>query len=236
MKNNNEKKSMILGVAFLGWFLASIAAMLYFSSVNSLFGIAIFGQVFLVMGLFAFFSKDNIKSKDMEKYFPLIFVVVGFLCIVIPLLMAQPDLIPIKFNWDLMIPLLMLFGFLLVGVGIIVFPLINRKGKLKRCTYSIKSKIKSYKTTRGDSSTLYCPVYEFYYNNQIYEVDENYYSNVGIKPIDTEVNLLINPNRPKEFVLKNKSVDLISLIIGISFIVSSLAIIILILTGNSSLT
>lgn len=231
-QNPKEEKGKIWGVIFFAWFFASIIALMYFSKTNQLFSVAVFGQYFLVFGLLGFNASKN--EKGFDKYFPLIFALVGLICIIVPLLMANPDFLSVTIIWDNAIPALMLLAFVLSGFGLIFIPMISRRKKLETTTYKITATIKKYKTTRGDSSTVYCPIYEFYYNGKEYLVDDNSYTNVGVKPVGTNVELLIDPNNPEEFLTKERwnGASIITLILGIMFLLMSLPIFIYFITNN----
>lgn len=103
----------ISGIVLLVWFFGSIIAMIFLAEINEKLTIILFGQLFFGFGLIALFSKDQNGKRFNPIALP--FVIVGFLCIAIPLCIMFPELLPVSLNWDNIIPFIMLAGFILVG-------------------------------------------------------------------------------------------------------------------------
>lgn len=109
--------SKIFGIVFIIWFIGSIVAMIVLSSMGKAeYTVMIFGQYFLVFGIIAFFGKSVDGSNP--KPIGLIFASIGLACIIIPYLVAHPELLPAMINWENVIILSVLLIFMLVGVGI----------------------------------------------------------------------------------------------------------------------
>ena len=98
IKHNHKQKSSlgssIFAIIFLIWFFGSIVAMMIFADINEYITLILFGQVFFIMGLVAFFAKD-ISGKRVNLI-GLPFIIVGLLCIVIPLCILFPNILPVE--------------------------------------------------------------------------------------------------------------------------------------------
>ena len=99
----------------------------------------------------------------------------------------------------------------------------------KLCTYHVFATIIDHDTTSGDSGELYAPIYKYEFNKETYEVCTNVYSNVGVKPVGTIVDLMINPNKPKEFLDESFGFTKGIVIMGIFFLLVSVPMFVLIL-------
>ena len=109
--------SKIFGIVFIIWFIGSIVAMIVLSNMGKAeYTVMLFGQYFLVFGIIAFFGKSVDGSNP--KPIGLIFASIGLACIIIPYLVAHPELLPAMINWESVIILSVLLIFMLVGVGI----------------------------------------------------------------------------------------------------------------------
>lgn len=109
--------SKIFGIVFILWFIGSIVAMIVLSNMGKAeYTVMLFGQYFLVFGIIAFFGKSVDGSNP--KPIGLIFASIGLACIIIPYLVAHPELLPAMINWENVVILSVLLIFMLVGVGI----------------------------------------------------------------------------------------------------------------------
>lgn len=214
-----DLKSNLIGTIFLIWFIGSIISMLYLSKINEYYTIMIFGQYFLVFGLIPLKA-----AIGKEKLISIPFILVGLCCIVIPYLMMNPDLLSVNLNWNNIIPLLLILVFVIAGIAMIFIPVIFNNKLKKICTITVNAKIVDYKCTYSDNrKKLYCPIYEFEFNGKKYEVSNNKYSNFDNKPIETIINLKINPDNPNEFI-DNRNFDSLIIILGIIFLTISIPI------------
>lgn len=218
-KKGVSSKDKVIGTIFIIWFLASMIGMFVFTK----YSIMIFGQYFLVFGAMA------TRVKGDGKWISIPFLIVGLGCIVIPYLMMNPDILKVEIIWDSVIPLLFILIFVLVGLAMVIIPIMKKKNLKKRCIVPVFATIVKYKETYGESSTLYAPVYSYEYDNQKYEVSTNTYSNIGVKPVGTIVDLQINPYNPKEF-LDNNVVHKGIIVMGILFLLVSIPIFIYLIT------
>lgn len=120
--------SKIFGIVFIIWFIGSIVAMIVLSNMGKVeYTVMLFGQYFLVFGIIAFFGKSVDGSNP--KPIGLIFASIGLACIIIPYLVAHPELLPAMINWENVIILSVLLIFMLVGVGICLL-LVKQREKI----------------------------------------------------------------------------------------------------------
>ena len=93
--------------------------------------------------------------------------------------------------------------FLIIGVGMIVFINVNVHGLKKYCTETVSAMCVRVLTQRRRSgkhhTTVYCPVYEYYYQNKHYESQETFYSSHTPPEVGSCYDILINPSNPSEF-------------------------------------
>lgn len=214
-------KNIIFPIIFLIWFIASIVGMFLLSENNPHYMVMLFGQYFFVFGMFPLFS----KSEDIsDKLISIPFILVGLGCIIIPYLMINPRLLEVEIVWDSVILLLLILLFVIAGFFMIVFPIFKRKKLEKLCTLTVPAKIVRHEYQYSDNGNkLYCPIYEFEFNKNKYEVSNNIYSNIGLKPVGSIHNIKINPDDPYQF-LCNASMYNFSIIMGILFLVVSIPI------------
>ena len=225
-ESKSSKAGIIFSIIFILWFLASIIAMACLSKINGYYTVMVFGQYFLVFGLALCLNKDINNKRNLIP--GILFILVGIACIIIPYLMMEPYIYEIVINWDgwvIATPVLTISPFAIGGLALILVPIIKTKLLKSRCTIEVAATIVDYAVTKSDNGgKLYCPIYEFQFNGQKYEVKNNVYTNIDVKPIGTLVNLKINPDNPKEFLGKSRSL-IFCIFMGIIFF--SLSIVIL---------
>ena len=214
----------ILGKLFLVWFIGSIIALVVFAEINPIYSIMVFGQYFLVFGIIAL-------KNDKDGIIGVSFTTVGLACIVIPFLIMHPNLLSFEINWDYIIPVLGVLVFVIAGLAMIIIPILKRKKLEKVCTVSVTAKIVENLMTIDEGNKLYCPVYEFEFNGKKYNVTNNCYTNVGVSPVGTLIDMKINPNDPNEFLNKEPS-SIILLIIGIMFLFISVPALIFVIVNG----
>lgn len=222
---NKDFKSNLMGIIFIIWFIGSIVSMIYLSNINEYYAIMIFGQYFLVFGMIPL-----VKEKGMDRLISVPFILVGLCCIVIPYLMINPDILFINLNWNAIIPILIILAFIIAGFSMLFLPIINKKRLKKVCNVMVSAKLVDYKYTYSDNGNkLYSPIYEFEFNGKKHNVSNNMYSNIGVKPVDTIVNLMINPNDPEEYIDNSQS-NIIVIVLGVIFLIVSIPIFIYLIT------
>lgn len=79
----------------------------------------------------------------------------------------------------------------------------------KYCTYRVYAtcididKNESYDSEYDHYTTMYSPIYEFYHNGDTFKVKNSFYFSRCNVQIGEQVELLINPDKPKEFIYAN---------------------------------
>lgn len=224
LQEKKAKRGKIFGYIFLIWFICSFIG--FFILENVYYMVMNFGQYFLVFGLIAFFN-----TKRFEKFISLPFILVGLCCVVIPYCMLHPELIPTDVNWETVIVLLMLSGFILAGLAAIFIPLFKRKYQKEVCTYEVQATIVDYDTTISDNgNTLYAPIYGFWYNGKDWRVCNNFYSNVGVPERGKIYTIKINPDNPEEFFNEKSRGYLIGVFVGVLVLIFILSVLYLFLS------
>ena len=220
-RKNKEKKDAIIGILFLIWFFISIGAMVYFSGTEqNNYTIMIFGQYFFI---FAFFPliKGTIKSK---LILGIPFLLIGACMIVIPLCIMNPQWFKEEINWENIIIRLTILSFILAGLIMLIAPVIERRRMEKLCTEIVDATVIKHQVKLSDGGRVYCPVYKFNYYNEDYEVSDNTFSNFGIEPVATQVQIKINPDNPNEFLRPTNTNSYFIQFIGILFLIALLPI------------
>ena len=219
-----NRRSSLLGAIFLIWFFGSIIGIMYFSKINGYYSVMLFGQYFLVFGIFPL-----TQSEGKEKLMGVPFLLVGLCAVIIPFLMLHPELLNVSIVWDSVIPLLFMLAFVIAGIVMIVFPIKHKKDLERKCSSIVPAIIVDYRSTRGEDGELYSPVYGFNFNNKEYRVSKEFYTNIGLKPIGTVIDLKINPENPEEFLDSSNGTITIE-IMGIIFLLVSVPILVHILS------
>ena len=221
--NNKKGKWNIFSILFLVWFFGSIISLFFVSEKNPHIAVIIFGQYFFVFGLIPLFAKGD------GKWISIPFLAIGLACIIIPILKMNPHLLSVTINWDAVVPLLIILSFVIVGLCMVIIPILIKKRKEKKCIYHVFATIVGHETTYGDSGELYAPIYKYEYNKKTYEVCTEMYSNIGVKEVGTIIDLMINPDNPKEFI-DNNNFSKTAIIMGILFLIASVPVLIYILS------
>ena len=225
-KNVPEKPfEKILGKLFLVWFIGSIIALVVLSEINVYYTGMVFGQIFLVFGLVI----PKGEAKDWLISIP--FILVGLACLIIPFFILHPELLNREIDWDRVIVTLVLSAFVIAGLAVVIIPVLKYKRLKKVCTVSVTAKIVEYLSRYSDGKKLYCPIYEFDFDGKKYNVSKNVYTNIGVSPVGTLIDMKINPNDPNEFLNKEPS-SIVLLIIGIMFLFISVPALIFVIVNG----
>ena len=221
----NQETEIKKGKIFLIWFIASMIALIVLADFYPIYCIIVFGQLFLGFGL------KIPKEEGILKYMKLIFILVGLALIVIPLMFIFPEYLNIsKENlFVYIIPIAGISLFIFLGLGLIILPIKKRKKLKEVCSVTVQAHVIENKISYSDNTKVYCPVYGFEFDKRQYEVSTNVYSNVGVRDEGTPVEIKINPANPEEFLINEKS-DNITLIIGISFLIVAISVLIFYVT------
>lgn len=216
-KTNNSKGGMIIGIIFIIWFIASIGGLIYCNS-NGLeaLSVGIFGQYFLIFGIFIIVSE--IKKKKFNPIM-LLFPLIGIGAIAGALVyqFGNEEQVERLIN---LLPCSILLIFFLIGVRVLVYAFQISILKRQRCTYPIDAVCIGIKTRfRHKEGRSYCPVYMIEYQGKVIELCDEIYSNTNkLKPGDTK-RIMINPNNPQDFHEPGQTLvlSIFSLIFGLIF-------------------
>lgn len=220
-----KKKDTIIGVAFLVWFFASIGGMLYVIKIGQIWLFpAFFGQYFLVFGILGINSFVQEGKFGYDALWSLLFPLVGIVCIAASFVwhFGSEEL------WEKCmeyIPYAGLGLFVLAGLYMMGMWIRSRFLLEKICSQRVEAKcievLNNIESRNGSRTTTYCPVYQFYYNGNMYDVCNNVYTNLFCPEVNTVYEIFINPTNPTQFYepTGNKRTGIIMLILGICFIV-----------------
>lgn len=214
-------KKNIFSHLFVFWFFISVGLSLYFGEQEQtkILVLVTIGQIFLVIGIFALI---DVKKKQEELFWILIFPIIGLGMIVVGLGIFFHINIITKY-YILLIPI----GMIIVGILSLLDVILGYIKKDKTCTEKIIAKIVGVlEESEEEDKHL---VYEFYYHNQCYLVSNaRYYSKLKkeeIKEIPSQeqtIELVINPNDP--YIWKNKERSIIIILLErIPFIICIIA-------------
>lgn len=217
--NKNEGKGIsllnkIAGTIVLVVFFGAIAAILYFKDKNETLCVFIFGAVFFVIGIYIImFVGINVRN-----FYILIFPIAG----------AGIMIFSGGYMWGneytkshitALIPAALLSVFILAGIAIITVTFLNNLLKKTRCTEIVNAVcINLNRTYDSDSGNSYAPVYKYYYGGEEHIVAEDFYTNIDVPKIDSDVQLYINPENPEEIYRKSFLLNLFKYGMGIIFL------------------
>ncbi len=217
--NNNDGKgasllSKIMGAIFLAIFFGAIAAILYFKDKNETLCVFIFGAVFFVIGIYI----TMFVGINKRNFYILIFPIAGAGIIIFSGgYMWGNDYI--KAHIMSLIPAAFLSVFILAGIAIISVTFLTNLSQKTHCTESVTAVcINLNRTHDSDSGSSYAPVYKYYYGGEEYISAQDFYTNIDVPKIDSEVELYINPENPGEFYRKSFLQNLVKYGMGIIFL------------------
>lgn len=104
----------------------------------------------------------------------------------------------------LVVQLTGILPFALIGAVLTVFSVLQTGRKKQRCTQPVQARCvdlledESYDNESGATTTVYCPVYEYYFNGRLYRSNDNQYSNLNVPEIYGVYEILLNPEDPEE--------------------------------------
>ena len=235
--NNNGQSSCAMSILFLIWFVGSMIACAIFGGTGQTgLGLVMIGQVFLVMGIVVCSKIKKEKGKPIGMEFLLwLFPIVGAGTIIGGMINAFGDSLFIeRFNKNV-VPVAFCLIFVLVGLGVLIFPMVKRKKDRERCTVRIDADIINVKSTitvnnKNRRRRVYAPVYRYYYQGKVYENSSTLYTGYKIT-VNTKGEIYINPSDANDFIEPNRErYGLVVMnILGIVFTVMGLVAILTIL-------
>lgn len=221
-------KDWIVGILFVLWFFGSFAGFLLVAKAGmTWFAATVFGQIFLVIGIMV--VVEGIKKKNLAPVF-LIFVYVGLLACIIGVV-GEFGGEATKEQMIGLLPTLAISIFLFMGILLFANAVMLAQNK-KKCTVPLRAKCVEIKQKIGATETsgnqrrtryVYCPVFEYTYNDRLYRVDNGMYTSMLSVAEGGNYNVMINPNKPEQYFEESEYVsnNSTSIIIGIIFVVCS---------------
>ncbi len=231
MKNQKHKiSSIIISVIFVIWFTGSIALMIFFAKTERAGLVpAVLGQYFLVFGLIIVIG--TIKNKEFNPI-TLIFPSAGALCIIVTLINYFGSENIMTFI-DENMPCILMALFLVVGIVLVAVALSRYFGRKKRCSYSVTAKCIELRERADNGQMMACPVYEIWYNGEVIKLcDDVYSNNIDVK-VGDEKEIMINPDKPKEYFVADEMTASAIIIGGIGFAIILVMIFAFVMTGIS---
>ena len=137
-------------------------------------------------GLFLFISImfliEEMKKKKKRIAFLMIFFVVGLILFAVGLLMrfARGEFLDTLLLYKQFLSFMVVGGVGLTAILAIPYSIIRKK---KYCTYKVSAQVVDILSDHSDDTTVYCPIYEFYYNGEPHRIKNNLYSNTGVPDI-----------------------------------------------------
>ncbi len=224
-----EENTVIAGMLrhphalLITWIAASVLLTLILSICGELWSIPLaFSQ--LLFGIIAYFNCEHALRVKLLKRFML--VIGGLYVLMIPLRLALPKYFAAASAkcGDLIFVSL----FLVMGLVVGLIPNFRTAQKKRHCTERISARcvriLKHSHHSYRHSSTTYCPVYEYYYNNQRYESHGSTYSNGAVPKLDHYYDLLIDPSNPYTFydIYRSGRLRIMFTLFGMFFVAFSL--------------
>lgn len=205
------------------WIAASVLLTLILSICGELWSIP-FALSQLLFGVISYFNCERTLRVKLLKRFML--VVGGLYVLMIPLRLALPKYFAaasIKCGELIFVSL-----FLVMGLVVGLIPNFRTAQKKRHCTERISARcvqiLKQHHHSHRHSSTTYCPVYEYYYNNERYESHGSTYSNAAVPKLGHYYDLLIDPSDPYTFydIYRSGRLRIMFTLFGMFFVAFSL--------------
>lgn len=212
----NTFKSIFLIIVFIGGCVGAII----FHETEPRISIICVGVIFFTIGMIVLLSqKMSLKNAPI-----LLFPLIGLLMIIIPamLLIAEnSDLLESDFVERLAINCA-ISVFALVGIGLIVFPPVIHKSKMKIFTVPTEAvcvnlDIHVSRSRKGGKTITYAPTWEYGYNGNMYTYKESTYTNFSVPKIGAVYQVLMNPDEPDKIYRPVKGVRVLLFVIGAAF-------------------
>ena len=104
------------------------------------------------------------------------------------------------------------------GLFIMVYSIASMHNRKIRCTEKVNAiclEVLRHRSKKG--GTTYCPVYGFLYRGNKYIVKMDYYSNISPPSVNSECDLMINPDAPEDFydVRRDGTMSILLILIGL---------------------
>ena len=193
-EESDSLKDKIGCILFIVWFIGSLILMVS----SKKYSMIVFGQYFLMFGIVQFRSFKRIS----DKLGGLLFIEIGGGIIFVSILY----LLKVNLNWNLLFPILLFIGAILVGITLILITILDISRRRRACTVEVEATIVDYGYVYSNSKynmrkKLYSPIYGFSYNNDYYKTSFPYFNNFSkLKNINSVEKIMINPDDPNEIL------------------------------------
>ncbi len=184
------------GLLFLAIFIGSIIAVIAFSKTEPLYSVTAFGVCFTSAGVMML-----VQNKKKQLFGSVLFLLIGLGMVIVPLIFKYQQTHPAAapLIGEEIVPILMLGLFVLIGGGMAIGSICSFFSKKGRCSEPVQvTCIALNKRRSSKGNTLYAPVWEYYYNGQVYRKADSTASNVGYPRIGDTRNYMVNPNDPED--------------------------------------
>lgn len=207
-------------IMFVSWLAVSIVLTAVFFSKREYWTI-IWGTMQITAGICAYFA---LLPRNRLKKFPVFLVVDALLTGgIIAFRFAEPrGFAALSENMK------SIFGglfFAIVGVITVTFGSVVLFRSLSRCSVKIMGMCMNYVRvgTRGSTTVVYCPIYEFFYNKRKYIVRPDSYTSAAPPERGKMYKLRINPLNPTDYfdVKRDGNLYVIVIVCGAIFAVTS---------------
>lgn len=230
MKEETNEKFLvhdtIVSWACIIWAVLSVALMFYFSGLNQVtFAIMTFGQLFLVMGII-FLCRKQVAGAAL--------IVTGIGCIILPAISEWGYLFNANLaNHSNVFPAFLSTAITVIGIAMLIVPGVLENSAERRCKKVVKAECVDLKEVKlSNNSVAYAPVYQYEYNGEVYTKCTEKYKKTQIPNVGSRIDVRINEKKPEEVYIKASKASLMLIyIIGISFFISGLGMIITVLAA-----
>lgn len=230
MKEETNEKFLvhdtIISWACIIWAVVSVALMFYFSGLNQVtFAIMTFGQLFLVMGIISLCRKQITGA---------VLTITGIGCIILPAISEWGYLVNANLaNQNNVFPAFLSTAITVIGIAMLVVPGVLENSAERKCKKVVKAECVDLKEVKlSDNSVAYAPVYQYEYNDNVYTKCTEKYRKTQVPNIGSRIDIRINEKKPEEVYIKaSKSSLMLIYIIGTSFFIAGLGMIITVLSA-----
>lgn len=113
--------------------------------------------------------------------------------------------------------------FVFISVYIILESVLVAVWKHMTCTEEVTATcVDVLSRRRRKGGRTYCPVWEYYYNGNMIQMQEDSYSNVSVPKVGDEGILYVNPQKPEKFRRKGNYGFVFTIAAGLIFLMMSL--------------
>lgn len=222
-KEKYEFYNTVITWACLIWAVASIALLAYFTGLNQVtFAIMTIGQLFLVVGIIL------LNRKKISGAFA---ILAGMSCVIMPAVNEWGGLINSNVQGSNIIPTMLSTAIGILGLAMMIVPEILEDIAKSKCKKVVDAEcVDLDANVLQDGSTAYAPIYQYEYNGNLYTKCTGKYKKSGLPDIGHKIKLSINEFKPQEvYIEASKASKMIIYILGASFFISGLGMVLTIL-------